>query len=143
MIYIFLGILVALNLLIVIIDKNAAKLYNTIEYDVNEKLYKESMDSYDLKDPEQLGYYVDDKNYYDTLILAKQYDSFSPEHYYISTEIRSTIECLNQNECSLFEYDLTEFHHYFRHTNRYPFVLPYGYTRLNRHFARNIGSILR
>ena len=98
MIYIFLAILVALNLLIVIIDKNAAKVYDAIEYDMNEKLYKESMDSYDLKDPEQLQYYVEDKDYYDMIILTKGYKTYSAEQYYIRTEMSSTIQCMNHNE---------------------------------------------
>ena len=98
MIYIFLAILVALNLLIVIIDKNAAKVYDAIEYDMNEKLYKESMDSYDLKDPEQLQYYVEDKDYYDMIILTKGYKTYSAEQYYIRTEMSSTMQCMNHNE---------------------------------------------
>ena len=98
MIYIFLAVIVAITLGIVIIDKSATKLYEGIEYGLNADLYKESMEGYDLSDPEQLQYYVDDKTYYDTIMLAKDYKTYSQEHVYVENEMRDTIQCMNENE---------------------------------------------
>ncbi|MBQ4030751.1 MAG: ABC transporter permease subunit [Bacilli bacterium] len=98
MIYIFLGIIVVLTLGIVIIDKNVNKFYEGIEYGLNAELYKSSMEGYDLNDPEQLEYYVEDKTYYDTIMLAKDYEVYSSEHLYVEDEIRETISCMNENE---------------------------------------------
>lgn len=98
MIYIFLAVVLGLTLGITVLEKNLNKVFDSIEYGLNADLYKESMDSYDLKDPEQLKYYVDDKTYYDTIMIAKEYKTFSAEHYYVENEINSSIYCMNENE---------------------------------------------
>ncbi len=98
MIYIFLAVVTGLMLLTTIIEKNVDKIYSAIEYNANIKLYKDSMDGYDLNDPEQVKYYVEDKNFYDTAVLAKKYKVYSPEHLYVYDTVQQDIACMNENE---------------------------------------------
>ena len=97
-IYIFMIVLFCLTLGMSILEKKVSVLFDTIEYRINGELYKQAMDSYDLSDPQQLEYYVDDKTYYDTLMLAKDYDTYSAEYVYVYGDVNESIKCMNENE---------------------------------------------
>ena len=73
MIYIFLIVIVGLTLMTTLLEKNINKVFGLIEYGANEELYKQSMDSYDLSDPKQVEFYVEDKNEYDVITISKDY----------------------------------------------------------------------
>ncbi len=98
MIYIFLIVIVGLTLMTTLLEKNINKVFGLIEYGANEELYKQSMDSYDLSDPKQVEFYVEDKNEYDVITISKDYEVYSPEHMYINDTMRETISCMNESE---------------------------------------------
>ncbi len=98
MIYIFLAIITAITLATTLLEKNLDKVFGLIEFKANAELYKQAMDSYDLKDPAQLELYVDDKTEYDIINISKNYDVYSPEHMYVDNNMRETIVCMNENE---------------------------------------------
>jgi len=98
MIYIFLAVVSALTLAVAIINKNINKMFDIIEYKGELRIYEEQMKSYDLNDPEQLQDYVDDKNEYDMLVLARNYKTYSAEHLYVYNEVGPIISCLNESE---------------------------------------------
>ena len=97
-IYIFLVVIVAFTLMSALLEKNINKIFSLLEYNASKELYKQSMDSYDLTDSEQLEFYVEDKNEYDLIIIAKDYEVFSPEYTYIYDTVRDTVSCMNESE---------------------------------------------
>ena len=98
MIYIFLLVIVGITLMTTLLEKNINKVYSFLEYNTNAELYKQSMESYDLNDPKQLEFYVEDKNEYDIINISKDYKVYSPEHMYINDTMRETISCMNESE---------------------------------------------
>lgn len=98
MIYIFLLVIVGITLMTTLLEKNINKVYSLLEYNTNAELYKQSMESYDLNDPKQLEFYVEDKNEYDIINISKDYKVYSPEHMYINDTMRETISCMNESE---------------------------------------------
>ena len=98
MIYIFLIVIVGITLMTTMLEKNINKLYGLLEYSTNEELYKQSMESYNLSDPKQLEFYVEDKTEYDIIAISKDYKVYSPEYMYINDTMRETIACMNENE---------------------------------------------
>ncbi len=97
-IYIFLAIVLAMTLVSAYLEKSADKIVGVVGRGLNSQIYKESMDSYDLNDPEQVKYYVEDKTNYDLIMISKEYKPSSPEYKYIEDEMYDTVYCLNESE---------------------------------------------
>ena len=97
-IYIFFAIVSALTIVSAVLEKNITKLFDLVEYKANAEMYKQSLENYDLEDPEQLEYYIEDKTEYDTIMLAKDYETYSAEHTYIYSDIKDSIHCMNESK---------------------------------------------
>ncbi len=97
-IYIFLIVLFGLNVGTTLLEKYVTKILGALDSATTAELYKQSMESYDLDNPEQARYYADDKTTYDTLILAKDYDISSAEYIYVMDDMRTNIACMNESK---------------------------------------------
>lgn len=56
---------------------------------------EESLKDYDLNDREELEWYVEERSSLDTDKIARDYDIYSPERYYIENDISGTISMMN------------------------------------------------
>ena len=97
-IYIFLAIVLVITAVSAYMEKSADKVVNFISGGLEAQMYKSSMEGYDLSDPEQVKYYVEDKTHYDVVVLSQDYKPSTPEYKFINDEMYETVYCLNENE---------------------------------------------
>ena len=99
MIYIYLTVVACLALGVAVLQKYASRIAEIMDGTNNNiNILKGQVDSYDLSDPSQLEDYAEDKSYYETRLLAKEYDEKSPEAGYINKKVFDSISCMNYNE---------------------------------------------
>lgn len=95
-IYVFGIILIVILALNILFDKVLNSSNAVLDWSYEQR--EEDLQKYDLNNKEELEWYVDEKNYIDTYVLAKEYDFNSPEYYYIDTDISSTIYAMNRSK---------------------------------------------
>lgn len=90
-------------------------LSDNIDYLINR--YEDVLDEYDLTNKDDVLNYVEDKTYYDTLILSKDYDYYSDEVGFINTdEFQDVLYNLNYHK--YYTKDETEYNYYLDEYNK-------------------------